>query len=87
LERLGIKQTKLARYLGLKPSNFSKILSGSRKLNLELSLILGQIFELDPQLWMSIQLKNDYEALKHAKGAAYQNYCLGDLVEYRKNQD
>jgi antitoxin component HigA of HigAB toxin-antitoxin module len=50
LDKLSIKQNKLAEYIGMKPSNFSKILSGSRKVNFELSFILSRIFKLDPKV-------------------------------------
>ncbi len=60
LKKLNIKQNKLANYIGLKPSNFSKILTGSRKVNFELSFMLSKIFKLDPKTWMLIQVKNEY---------------------------
>lgn len=81
LDKLNIKQNKLAEYIGLKPSNFSKILSGSRKVNFELSFILGQIFNLDPKVWMMIQIKNDYLALEKEKGKEFEHYKLEDLVK------
>ena len=71
----------MAEYIGLKPSNFSKILSGSRKVNFELSFILGQIFNLDPKVWMLIQVKNEYLELKKEKEKYFQNFKLEDLVE------
>jgi len=80
LDKLGIKQTKLAQYIGLKPSNFNKILSGSRKVNFELSIILSRIFNLDPKIWMLIQIKNEYLNLKNEKGGQLQNYKLEDLM-------
>ena len=81
LDKLDIRQNKLAEYIGLKPSNFSKILSGSRKVNFELSFILGQIFNLDPKVWMLIQVKNEYLELKKEKEKYFQNFKLEDLVE------
>lgn len=81
LDKLGIKQNKLATYIGLKPSNFSKILSGSRKVNFELSFILSRIFNLDPKVWMLIQIKNEYLELKKEKENDFKNYKLEDLVK------
>ena len=81
LDKLDIKQNKLANYIGLKPSNFSKILSGSRKVNFELSFILSRIFNLDPKVWMLIQIKNEYLQLKKEKENYFQNYKLEDLVK------
>lgn len=81
LEKLDIKQNKLAAYIGLRPSNFSKILSGSRKLNFELSFMLGHIFNIDPKAWMSIQIKNEYIALKKDTGKNFQRFTLDDLIQ------
>ena len=81
LDKLNIKQNKLANYIGLKPSNFSKLLSGSRKINFELSFILSQIFNLDSNVWMLIQVKNEYLELKKNKEKDYQNFKLEDLIK------
>ena len=81
LDKLDIKQNKLANYIGLKPSNFSKILSGSRKVNFELSFILSRIFNLDPKVWMLIQKKNEYLELKKEKENYFRKYKLEDLVK------
>lgn len=80
LEKLNIKQTVLAKYIGLKPSNFSKILSGTRKVNFELSFIFSQLFNLDPKIWMLIQVKNEYLLLNKTKENYYKNFKLDDLM-------
>ncbi|MEL6624784.1 MAG: helix-turn-helix transcriptional regulator [Bacteroidota bacterium] len=80
LKALSIKQNKFAIYIGLKPSNFSKILSGSRKLNMEQSMILGHLFNIDPKIWIQIQLKNEYRQLKEKKSAFIQRFKLDDLI-------
>ena len=80
LRELGIKQNRFAEYIGLKPSNFSKILSGSRKLNMEQSMILGHLFNIDPKIWIQIQLKNEYRQLKEKKSAFIQRFKLDDLI-------
>jgi len=85
LDRLDIKQNQLSKYIGLKPSNFSKILTGSRKVNFELSFMLGQIFSLDPKAWMQIQIKNEYLDLKKEKQKYFQTFTLEDLMKMKKN--
>ncbi|MEM6726110.1 MAG: helix-turn-helix domain-containing protein [Bacteroidota bacterium] len=80
LKKLKIKQNRFAHYIGLKPSNFSKILSGERKINIELAFILGHLFELDPLIWIQIQLKNEYMKLKTEKEESARQYRLSDLV-------
>ncbi|MDA7501984.1 hypothetical protein N8482_01795 [Chitinophagales bacterium] len=81
LERLNIKQNKMADYVGLRPSNFSKILSGSRKVSFELSFILSRIFSLDPEAWMLIQVKNECLELKEDREEYFQDFKLDDLID------
>jgi len=80
LKVLQIKQTKFANYIGLKPSNLSKLLKGERPINYDLALILGKIFNISPMLWIEIQAKNELNRLKRAKDKDYYNYSLTDLI-------
>ena len=85
LKTLQIKQTKFANYIGLKPSNLSKLLSGERQINYDLALILGKIFNVNPMLWIEIQAKNELSKLEKAKDNKYYNYSLTDLISERRN--
>lgn len=67
LDKLNIRQNKFAQYIGIQPPNFNKILSGQRNVSIELSLILGQLFQIDPKVWLQIQLKNDYIKMEKKK--------------------
>jgi len=67
LNKLNIKQNKFADYIGIQPPNFNKILSGQRNVSIELSLILGQLFQIDPKVWLQLQLKNDYIKMEKKK--------------------
>ncbi len=81
IEKLNLKQNKFAKYIGLNPANFNKILSGSRKVNFELSFMLSQIFNLDPKIWILIQIKNEYLELKKNKAKHFQKFKLDDLLK------
>lgn len=81
IDKLGLKQNELARYIGLDPTNFNKILSGKRKVNFELSFMLSQIFNLDPKTWILIQVKNEYLELKRDKFKHFKKYKLEDLIK------
>ena len=83
LEKFGIQQKKFAEYIGLNPSNFNKILSGERKLNLELSFVLGQLFKIDALMWMQIQMKNDY--LDYEEKVDCRKYKWEDLIQINRN--
>ncbi len=81
LKNLKIRQNKFAKYIGLKPSNLSKLLSGDRKLSIDLSLVLGSIFNMDPDLWLNIQTKNELIRLAESEKKDYSKFNLNDLVK------
>ena len=81
LKVLGIKQNRFAEYIGIKPSNLSKLLKGERPLNYELALILGEIFNVDPMRWIEIQAKNELQKLKRLKDKESFRYSLKDLLK------
>ncbi len=83
LKTLQIKQSKFANYIGLKPSNLSKLLSGERPINYDLAIILGKIFNINPMLWIEIQAKNELNRLSKAEEKEY-DYSLNDLISDKK---
>lgn len=80
LKLLHIQQNKFADYIGLKPSNLSKLINGERSLNYDLALIFGRLFNHDPMLWIEIQAKNEMNRLEHSDKNKYSDYSLNDLV-------
>jgi addiction module HigA family antidote len=78
---LHIKKKDFARYIGYKESNLSAIFSGKRKINTDLAIKFGEIFRLDPVLWLSIQNKNELLELFNSDKAKYEKYQLKDLLE------
>lgn len=80
LNTFGIKQNKFAEYIGIKPSNLSKLISGERPLNHKLALIFGKIFRNNPMLWLDIQDKNKLYELSKNKNNKIKNYSLDDLI-------
>ena len=85
LKSLQIPQNKFAIYIGLKPSNLSKLISGERSVNYDLALIFGKLFMHDPMLWIDIQAKNELKRLLNAQRNKYYDYSLNDLISGRKN--
>ncbi|MEQ9219610.1 MAG: HigA family addiction module antitoxin [Cyclobacteriaceae bacterium] len=81
LNVLKIQQNKFAHYIGLRPSNLSKVLKGERPLNSEMALILGKLFDQDPMIWLDIQTKNELIRLSKSKAQKLKKYKLDDLVE------
>lgn len=80
LSAFEIRQNKFAEYIGLRPSNLSKLIKGERSLNHELALIFGQIFNTNPMLWLDVQDKNKLDELTKAKKSEINKYSLKDLI-------
>ena len=85
LKSLHIQQNKFAEYVGLKPSNLSKLMNGERNINYDLALVFGQLFNHNPMLWIDIQAKNELHRLTNAEQSRYSNYSLNDLVGGHQN--
>lgn len=85
LKTLNIQQKQFAEYVGLRPSNLSKLLNGERSINYDLALIFGRIFNHNPMLWIEIQAKNELSRLLHAERNKYSIYSLNDLIRDHKN--
>lgn len=80
LKSLQLRQNRFAEYVGLKPSNLTKLINGERSINYDLAIIFGRLFNHDPMLWIEIQAKNELDKLSEAKKSKYHNYTLEDLV-------
>ncbi len=75
-----IRQNRFARYIGMKPSNLSKLLKGERRLSLEQAMVLGSIFDMDPMIWIGIQTKNELHRMPLTKKRAFAKYKLAHLL-------
>jgi len=78
---LNIKNKDFAKYIELEESNLSAIIRGKRKINIDLALKLGQIFNLDPNIWLLIQSRNEIIKTKIKRNKEYQKYHLDDLLK------
>ena len=85
LKLLNIQQNKFANYIGLRPSNLSKLINGERPINYDLALILGKLFNHSPILWVEIQAKNELQRLADSDRSKYSNYSLNDLMSAHKD--
>lgn len=80
IKTTGKKNKIFAKYIGLEESNLSSIISGRRKINLDLALKLEQIFEVNPSWWFEIQLKNEFLDLQKKKKTKRKKYSLKGLI-------
>lgn len=83
LDVLKIKQNRFAEYIGMKPSNLSKLLKGERPINYRLALILGRLFDVNPIYWLEIQTKNEFMRLKGKSDDDIKKYSLRDLLKMK----
>jgi addiction module HigA family antidote len=85
LQLLHIQQNKFANYIGLKPSNLSKLINSERSINYDLALIFGRLFNHNPMLWIEIQAKYEMYKLSHSDRDKYSDYSLNYLIKEHKN--
>ena len=81
VEALKIKKRAFAEYIDYKESNLSAILKGRRKINTDLAIKLGEIFGVDPALWLHIQSKNELLEIIDRDKKKYEKYKLEDLLK------
>ena len=80
VEALKIKKRVLAEYIDYKESNLSAVFKGRRKINIDLAIKLGEIFRVDPAIWLHIQSKNDLLEIIDRDKKKYEKYRLEDLL-------
>lgn len=85
LKELEIKQNHFAEYVGIKPSNLSKLLNGERRISFDFSLVLEQLFNIESGLWLSIQSKNRLTRMQKEELHSFKKFNLKDLISQRKN--
>lgn len=81
LKVLHIKQKVFATYIDWNAGNLTKLLNGTRKVNYELAMILGNTFNVDPSLWLRIQDKNELVQLRKVNASKFKGYSLRRLYE------
>ena len=81
LKAIKIKNKEFANYVEMEESNLSSIIKGRRKINIDFALKLGQLFKIDPNLWLLIQSKNELSNIDKERKLSYQKYKLDDLLK------
>jgi addiction module HigA family antidote len=80
LEAISIKKKDFAQYIGIEESNLSALLKGRRKINAGLAVKLGQIFKVEPSIWLYLESKNELTQEVREKEAPYGKLSLEDLL-------
>ncbi len=81
VEALKIKKKSFAEYIDYKESNLSAIFKGRRKINTDLAIKFGEIFRVDPVIWLHIQSKNELLEIIDKDKEKYEKYKLEDLLK------
>jgi len=76
----GPSKKTFAEYIDYQESNLSAIFKGRRKINPDLAIKLGEIFHLDPAIWLQIQNKNELIEILNQDKEKYEKYKLEDLL-------
>ena len=82
---LNVKNKDLANYIDYKESNLSALLRGNRKINIDLAIKFGNIFKIDPIMWLHIQSKNELIRVRNQEVENYKKYKLEDLLKKSLN--
>ena len=80
IKLIEVKQVDLANYLNMKSSNLSKILSGERRLNIELAIILEKLSNISADLWLRIQNHNELKKALKTQKKRLRKYNLKELI-------
>jgi len=80
IKLIGVKQIEFAKYLDMKPSNLSKLLSGERRLNIEFALILEQLSNINAETWLRVQSKNELQKIQSSYSNRIRKYKLKELT-------
>ena len=80
IEAIEVKNKDFAAYIGIESSNLSAILKGRRRISPAFALKLEQIFGISATLWLSVQSKNELEALRNERAAKTPALSLADLL-------
>lgn len=80
IESLGIPKSQFAAFVDFQLPNLSAILKNRRKVNLDLALKLGQIFHIQPELFLAVQNKNELLEVAEQNSSQYENYSLDHLL-------
>ena len=80
VEIIKVPHKEFATYLGIKNTNLSAFYKGRRRINHDLAMKLGYIFNMNPALWLHIQNKAELMEIQNQSEEEYKKYQLNDLL-------
>lgn len=80
LKIIKVKKKDFATYLDYEETNLSALLKGRRKVNADLAIKLGSVFNVNPVMWLHIESKNElYRTVNH-RDVNNKRYTLQALL-------
>lgn len=87
LERLlkiyDVRKSQFAAFIGVGKTNFYALLKGRRKLNNSIATKVGKTFNIDPELWMFVEAKNEIKQYRNKSHEENKKYNLTNLLNER----
>lgn len=81
LKAVNVTKKRFAEYLNYDYPNLIAILKGRRKINPDLAIKLGQIFKVNPVIWLHLESKNELQVhLSQNKELTGTSYNLLELL-------
>ncbi len=69
IKPLGLRQTELAEWIGVSYPRLNEIINGKRGVTPDTALRLEQVFGMDAQFWLNLQVAWDLYQAKHSPAA------------------
>ena len=80
LKVIDVKKKDFAAYVEYDESNLSALLKGRRKINSDLAIKFGRIFNVNPVTWLNIESKNELIRAVNQQVENYEKYSLQSLL-------
>ena len=81
IKAIKVKKKDFAAYINYDAPNLTAVLKGRRKINSDMAIKLGMIFNLNPAIWLHIESKNELEKEIRESPHDYSQYGLKDLMK------
>jgi plasmid maintenance system antidote protein VapI len=80
LNQIKIKKGVFAEYIEISPQNINKYFNGERKFAIEHLLKLEKLFDVQAEILLEIQSRNELLQMKQSHKGEYEKYKLEDLL-------
>jgi plasmid maintenance system antidote protein VapI len=79
LQVIKVKKKDFATFVDYEEANLSALIKGRRKINPDLAIKMGRIFNMNPAIWLQIENKNELIHTIKKQSQSYDKYTLQAL--------